>query len=91
LTEAELDRLMSADMLRASPILSLLLSGDPPADRIRQRAKKLMQMARYARAGLPDELLGWGNVDVVRFNELYAALEELGAEEGPLKALAEMG
>lgn len=82
---------MPADFLRASPVLSLLLAGDPPGERIKQRTKKLMQMSRYARCGAPDELLGWGDVDVVRFNELFDALEELGAEEGPMRALAEMG
>ncbi len=65
------------------------LLGADPSDRIRTRTKQLVQMARYARVGVPDELLGWGEVDVVRFNELYEALSGLANEEGPLRALAE--
>ena len=48
-----------------------------------------MQMARYARAAVPGELLGWDDVDAVRFGELYEALHELSSKETSLTTLTE--
>lgn len=90
MTDETLDRLMPKAWLRCAAISTFLLRGDP-GEHIRKRTRQLVEMSRYARAGSPGELLGWDDVEVVRFNELMAALGDLAAEEGPFKALAEMG
>ncbi len=60
-----------------------------PRDAINGRIKKLMQLARYARLGRPGELLGWEDVEVVHFHDLYRALHELDRSEAPLQSFAE--
>jgi hypothetical protein len=69
-------------------MLTFLLKANP-AEQIQKRTKQLIEFSRYARVGVPGELLGWEDVDVVRFNELYRALDKLGNEEGTLKAALE--
>ena len=75
--------------LKTSTVVSYMFRNTDPVELRRSRTRQLMQMARYARAATPDELLGWGDVDVVRFNELYSALHELNASENALTSLSE--
>ena len=75
--------------LKSSPLGTYLFRRTDPTESIRTRTRKLMQMARYARAAAPGELLGWDDVDAVRFGELYEALHELSSKETSLTTLTE--
>ncbi len=46
------------------------------------RRKQIVQLSRYAHAGRADECLGWGDVDLRRFNEIYEELAEVLSSEG---------
>lgn len=74
--------------LQGTALLTFLLREDP-AEQIHQRTKQLIELARYARIGSPGELLGWENVDAIRFRELYSALIELAECEGSIKSTME--
>lgn len=74
--------------MRSIPVQTYVFRTDPRVA-IRGRAKQLMQLARYARLGTPGELLGWDDVDLVRFHELYQALTELESKENPIQSYAE--
>lgn len=56
---------------------------------MKRRLRKLIEIARYARAATPGELLGWDDVDTIRFHELYQALVELTNSEGNIKSATE--
>ena len=71
------------------PVLTFAFRHEDPTAARKRRTKQLMEMARYARAGLPGELLGWDDVDVVRFNELYEALHDINQSEDVFKSLSE--
>ena len=74
--------------LDSIPVQTYALRSDPRAA-IDGRTKKLMQLARYGRLGHPGELLGWDEVDAVRFHDLYRALHDIDKSEQPIQSFAE--
>lgn len=62
---------------------------EDPAELLRVRRRELVQMARYARAAVPGELLGWGDVDVREFRALYRELKEVLDDERPTTSISE--
>lgn len=62
---------------------------EDPAVNLKARTRQLVEMSRYARASAPDDLLGWGDVDLVRFRELYASLCEVVGAESQMKSWSE--
>lgn len=54
---------------------------EPVGEALHRRRKQLLQLARYARAAEPDELLGWGDVGLREFRALYESLAEVIREE----------
>lgn len=76
-------------MLRGVALLTWLHRGLDPRANIRARTRQLVEMSRYSRAGTPGELLGWDDVDLVRFRELYKALCEVVSSESQTKSWSE--
>lgn len=75
--------------MASAPLHSYVLRNAEPAEEIATRTKQMVELARYARLGVPGELLGWDDVDLVRFHELHQALAGLSGGESPLQSLAE--
>lgn len=53
-----------------------------PAERIANRRRQVVQLARYGHAAAADELLGWGDVDLREFEAIYSQLAEVLDGEG---------
>lgn len=74
--------------IRTVAIGTFLLRTEPKQTLSRQR-KALLEMSRYGRVGIPGTMLGWEDVDAVRFQELHQELIELVNAEGGLRTSIE--
>jgi hypothetical protein len=60
-----------------------------PEEVLRARRRMKLELARYARLGVPAEDLGWGDVEVTELHRLHEELAAILKAEGEMSQLEE--